>query len=242
MNQVKPYGIKGKSKKEEVAEMFDNISGKYDFLNHTLSMGIDRGWRKKALKKINIREVQHLLDIATGTGDFAITAKKSGCEKVTGIDISNGMLEVGREKVMKLGMQQSVTLTYGDSEQMPFPDNTFDAITVAFGVRNFEHLEKGLAEMFRVLKSGGTAVVLEFSKPSTFPIKQLYGFYFNHVLPRLGKAVSGDNAAYSYLPESVNAFPEGDAFIEKLKDAGFSNCTTDRVTFGIASIYTGKKK
>jgi demethylmenaquinone methyltransferase/2-methoxy-6-polyprenyl-1,4-benzoquinol methylase len=241
LTQVKPYGIEGKSKKEEVAEMFDNISGKYDFLNHTLSMGIDRGWRKKALRKIDFKKVSHLLDIATGTGDFALAAKKAGCAKVTGIDISNGMLEVGRNKVLKAGFEGTVSLTYGDSENMPFENNTFDAITVAFGVRNFENLEQGLKEMIRVLKPGGIAVVLEFSKPTAFPIKQLYGFYFNHVLPRLGKAVSGDQAAYNYLPESVNVFPEGNAFKQNMVEAGFHDCNIQRVTFGIATIYTGTK-
>lgn len=239
MSEVKPYGVAGKTKKQEVAEMFDNISDRYDFLNHTLSMGIDRGWRKKAIGKLKERPCEHLLDIATGTGDFAITAHRAGCTKVTGVDISNGMLEIGRKKVTKQGLDSKVELRYGDSESLPFTDSSFDAITVAFGVRNFENLDKGLSEMHRVLKPGGMAIVLEFSKPHGFPIKQLYGFYFNHLLPFLGRVISGDKSAYSYLPESVKHFPEGKAFVQRFEKAGFTVCTEERLTFGIATIYTG---
>ncbi len=241
MSEVKPYGVAGKSKKEEVAEMFDNISGKYDFLNHTLSMGIDRGWRKKAIQHLKGRNCDHLLDIATGTGDFAITAYRAGCKKVTGVDISNGMLNIGRQKITRLGLDPKVELLYGDSENLPFENNTFDAITVAFGVRNFENLDKGLSEIFRVLKPNGILIVLEFSQPRTFPVKQLYGLYFTKILPLFGKMVSGDKSAYSYLPESVRQFPEGTAFIGHLLKAGFKETTEERLTFGIASIYTGIK-
>jgi len=239
---IKPYGDKNMSKKQEVALMFDNISGKYDLLNHLLSMGIDKGWRKKAIAMLKDNPPNHLLDVATGTGDFAISAMVLNPEKITGVDISEGMLEVGRKKISALKLSAKIEMLYGDSEQLPFPDNKFDAATVAFGVRNFENLDKGLREINRVLKNGSKLVVLEFSKPSVFPVKQIYQLYFNFILPAVGKLLSGDKSAYTYLPESVNRFPDGELFLERLENTGFTNLTQKRLTFGIATIYTGIKK
>ncbi|MCC9135550.1 bifunctional demethylmenaquinone methyltransferase/2-methoxy-6-polyprenyl-1,4-benzoquinol methylase UbiE [Pontibacter silvestris] len=238
---VVPYKDQNNNKKSQVAQMFDNISGKYDFLNHFLSAGIDIIWRKKAISLLESQKPKLILDIATGTADFAIEALRINPEKITGVDISEGMLAVGREKLAKKGLSNKIELQYGDSENLPFEDNSFDAITVAFGVRNFENLAKGLAEMNRVLKPGGTAVVLEFSKPRMFPMKQLYHFYFKNILPVVGKFVSKDNAAYTYLPESVQAFPDGQDFISIFEEVGFKNTKWHSLTFGISSIYTGRK-
>jgi demethylmenaquinone methyltransferase / 2-methoxy-6-polyprenyl-1,4-benzoquinol methylase len=238
---LKPYGKEGVSKKEEVALMFDNISGKYDLLNHVLSLGIDKGWRNKAIALLKNDAPKQLLDVATGTGDFAISALKIKPVKITGVDISEGMLEVGRKKIASKGLTTQIELFYGDSENLPFLDNTFDAATVAFGVRNFENLDNGLLDIYRVLKSGGKLVILEFSKPTAFPVKQLYKLYFNFILPTVGKLISGDNSAYTYLPESVNLFPDGEQFLERMNKAGFRKLTQKRLTFGIASIYTGVK-
>tara|TARA_R110002096_G_scaffold238027_9_gene429402 strand:+ start:15167 stop:15895 length:729 start_codon:yes stop_codon:yes gene_type:complete len=235
--QVIPYKEKDSSKKEQVAEMFDNISQRYDFLNHLLSMGIDKLWRKRAVKLLRADQPKVILDVATGTGDFAFEALSLNADKIYGIDISRGMLEKGMEKVRDRKKEAIIDLKYGDSEEIPFEDNTFDAITVAFGVRNFENLEKGLKEMKRVLKPNGKLVVLEFSKPKAFPVKQLYNFYFNSILPRIGKMVSKDASAYTYLPESVNAFPEGKAFEAILEKVGYSVLKTKPQFFGIASIY-----
>ena len=221
--------------------MFNNIAGKYDFLNHFLSAGIDIIWRKKAVSLLKPEQPKMVLDIATGTADFAIETLSINPEKIIGVDISEGMLAVGREKLLKKGLANKIELHYGDSENLPFEDNTFDAITVAFGVRNFENLKKGLSEMNRVLKPGGTAVVLEFSKPRSFPMKQLYQFYFKNILPVVGKIVSKDNAAYTYLPESVQAFPDGQDFLSIFEEVGFKNTKWHSLTFGISSIYTGKK-
>lgn len=221
--------------------MFNNIAGKYDFLNHFLSAGIDIVWRRKAVSLLAPEKPKLVLDIATGTADFAIETLKLKPEKIVGVDISEGMLAVGREKLQKKGLSNKIELYYGDSENLPFEDNTFDAITVAFGVRNFENLSKGLAEMNRVLKPGGTAVVLEFSKPKAFPMKQLYHFYFKNILPVVGRIVSKDNAAYTYLPESVQAFPDGKDFISIFEEVGFKSTKWHSLTFGISSIYTGKK-
>lgn len=238
---VTPYGGKIDTKKGEVALMFDNISPKYDFLNHLLSMGIDKGWRKTAIAYLKNNPPKHLLDIATGTGDFAISALSINPGKITGVDISEGMLAVGRKKIQEKGLEQKITLTYGDSENLPFPDNTFDAAIVAFGVRNFEHLDKGLSDIFRVLQSGSRFVVLEFSRPESFPVKQFYWFYFRFILPVIGKMVSKDARAYTYLPESVKVFPDGQAFIDRMTKAGFKNVTQKKLTFGIASVYCGEK-
>jgi len=238
---VLPYKDKSDAKKKQVAEMFDSISGKYDFLNHFLSLGIDIRWRKKAIKLLQDLQPKQILDIATGTGDFAIESLKLDPEKVIGVDISEGMLNVGREKMKKRGYADIIDMQSGDSENLHFEDNTFDAVIVAFGVRNFENLEKGLSEMNRVLKKGGRAVILEFSKPTVFPFKQLYNFYFRWILPKVGKLVSKDNAAYTYLPESVKEFPYGDDFLKILDKTGYKNTTCKPLTLGISSIYVGEK-
>ncbi len=239
MAQVKPYNEEG-SKKTQVAEMFDNISKRYDFLNHLLSMGIDKGWRKKVVKIVSATNPQKILDVATGTADLALALGKNIDADITGLDISAGMLEVGQQKVQSSGNKR-INLVLGDGENLPFEENTFDAITVAFGVRNFENLQKGLTDIFRVLKPGGTFVVLEFSQPEKAPFKQFYNFYFKNILPGIGKMVSKDSRAYTYLPESVAAFPYGNAFLKELKNCGFTGNKVQTVTFGIASIYTAKK-
>lgn len=238
---VTPYGKKDASKKEEVAEMFDNIAPKYDLLNHVLSLGIDITWRKKAIRILKKENPELLLDVATGTADFAIEAKATGAKQIIGVDISNDMLKFGREKLKKKNLDQLIDLQYGDSENLQFENDHFDAITVSFGVRNFENLEKGLKEMHRVLKPNGLLAVIEFSKPQHFPIKQLYNFYFHSILPTIGKLISKDARAYTYLPESVESFPYGKAFTDKLELAGFTESKAIPLTFGIASIYLGRK-
>ncbi len=238
---VKPYDS-GQSKKEEVAQMFNNISANYDFLNHFLSLGIDHLWRKRAVKQLQKQQPKVLLDLATGTGDFAIACLKLKPEKIIGMDISSGMLEVGKQKMKKRAFDNIIDMQLGDSENMPFADHTFDAITVGFGVRNYENLEKGLGEMLRVLKPGGQAVILEFSKPKAFPIKQLFGFYSKVLIPLFGKYISKDERAYTYLPESVAAFPEGAAFVDVLQKVGYQTSEPIRLSGGIASIYIGTKK
>lgn len=197
---VKPYNRDSSSKKEEVAEMFNKISGRYDFLNHFLSLGIDKGWRKKAVRELADVKPERILDIATGTGDFAIAALKLNPKEVIGVDISQGMLDVGIEKMKKKAVDHIIKMRIGDSEALPFEDGYFDALTVGFGVRNYENLEKGLADMLRVLRPGGKAVILEFSKPKKFPMKQLFGFYSKRIIPFLGKRISKDARAYAYLP------------------------------------------
>lgn len=242
MNQiVTPYKDQTTSKKEQVATMFDNIAPKYDFLNQLLSMGIHKGWRRKAVNLLKEVQPKNILDIATGTGDFAIEAMKLNPDKVVGVDISAGMLKIGVEKINKLGLQNKIELKLGDSESLPFADNSFDAITVGFGVRNFENLEKGINDIYRVLNTNGKIAILEFSKPKTFPIKQVYHFYFRYITPAIGKIFSKDSSAYTYLPESVKAFPDGEDFLNVLKKAGFKETKAIPVTFGIASIYTAKK-
>jgi demethylmenaquinone methyltransferase/2-methoxy-6-polyprenyl-1,4-benzoquinol methylase len=238
---VKPYDS-GQSKKEEVAQMFNNISANYDFLNHFLSLGIDHLWRKRAVKQLQKLQPKVLLDLATGTGDFAIACLKLKPEKIIGMDISSGMLEVGKQKMKKRAFDNIIDMQLGDSENMPFADHTFDAITVGFGVRNYENLEKGLGEMLRVLKPGGQAVILEFSKPKAFPIKQLFGFYSKVLIPLFGKYISKDERAYTYLPESVAAFPEGADFVAVLQKVGYQTLEPIRLSGGIASIYIGTKK
>lgn len=239
--EVVPYKSEDKGKKEQVAEMFNNISPNYDFLNHFLSLGIDVVWRKKAIRMLKNDRPKMILDVATGTGDFAIEALRLNPDQVIGVDISEGMLEVGEKKIKKNGFGDRIQLKMGDSENLPFEDNKFDAIIVAFGVRNFENLEKGLKEMFRVLRKGGKVVVLEFAKPRRFPFKQLYSFYFKFVLPKIGRLVSKDNAAYTYLPESVQAFPDGQDFIHILNKVGYTNTSCNLLTFGISAIYIGQK-
>lgn len=245
---VTPYNISDRSKKQQVAEMFNNIAPRYDFLNHFLSLGIDILWRRKAIRLLkksfsgkNSSHAPRLLDIATGTGDFAIEAMALDPEKVTGVDISEKMLAVGKEKIKKLSLENKIELLPADSEALPFENNSFDAITVGFGVRNFENLEKGLSEMHRVLRQNGSAVILEFSKPEKFPVKQLYHFYFKNILPLAGKIISKDNRAYTYLPESVSAFPHGKVFLEIMKKNGFRNVRQVPLSFGIASLYIGEK-
>ncbi|HCM75629.1 MAG TPA: bifunctional demethylmenaquinone methyltransferase/2-methoxy-6-polyprenyl-1,4-benzoquinol methylase UbiE [Cytophagales bacterium] len=238
---VLPYKQDKSAKKDQVAKMFDNISGNYDFLNHFLSLGIDITWRKKAIKMLESIAPKQILDVATGTGDFAIESLRLNPDKVIGVDISEGMLEVGRVKMKDKKLDSRIELIYGDSENLPFEENKFDAIIVAFGVRNFENLEKGLAEMLRVVRPGGKVVVLEFSKPRKFPFKQLYNFYFKFVLPKIGRWVSKDSSAYTYLPESVQAFPDGEAFVKILDRLGYKNTACKPLTFGISSLYTGIK-
>ena len=221
--------------------MFDNIAPRYDFLNHFLSLGIDKLWRKKAIRILSGYKTDYILDVATGTGDFAVAAAKLKPRKIIGFDLSEQMLSVGRDKVIRLGLNDLIEFRKGDSEDMPFVDGQFDAITVAFGVRNFENLENGLKEFFRVLKSNGVAIILEFSKPRYFPMKQFYLFYFFKILPFIGRLVSKDSSAYSYLPASVMAFPDDQKFISVLQNVGFSNCRQVRLTFGIATIYIAQK-
>ncbi|MBL6447243.1 bifunctional demethylmenaquinone methyltransferase/2-methoxy-6-polyprenyl-1,4-benzoquinol methylase UbiE [Fulvivirga sp. 29W222] len=238
---VVPYKEQQSGKKEQVAEMFNSISKKYDFLNHFLSLGIDIIWRKKAISLLKKDRPKLILDIATGTGDFAIESLKLNPDKVIGVDISEGMLNMGREKLKKRQLDNKIELQLGDSEKLLFDDNKFDAAIVSFGVRNFEDLEKGLADMYRVLKPGGKTVILEFSRPSKFPFKNIYNFYFKAILPKIGRLVSKDKAAYTYLPESVQAFPDGERFLEILEKVGFKNTQCKALTFGVSSIYTGVK-
>lgn len=238
---VVPYKNKQEGKKEQVAEMFNNISKRYDLLNHVLSLGIDIIWRKKAIKLLQKDQPKLILDIATGTGDFAIEALALNPDKIIGVDISAGMLEEGRKKMKKKNLEHIIDLQMGDSEKLLFEDNKFDAVIVSFGVRNFETLEKGIADMYRVLKPGGKTVIVEFSKPKKFPMKQGYNFYFKYILPRIGKLVSKDDSAYTYLPESVQAFPDGNDFLEVLEKVGFKNTKCKPLTFGISSIYIGEK-
>ncbi len=236
-----PNKNSAQSKKGQVEEMFDNISPKYDFLNHLLSANIDKVWRKKAVKKLAAHQHKKILDIATGTGDFAVALTKLGDVHITGIDISEGMIEVGRKKIERKKLTKLIELKKADSENLPFNENQFDAATVGFGVRNFEHLEKGLAEILRVLKPGGKFMILEFSKPQKAPFKQLYYFYFTKILPLIGRLVSRDSNAYTYLPESVNEFPDGERFLTILADVGFEKNKCFPQTFGIATIYEAFK-
>ncbi len=238
---VKPYNA-SEGKKEQVEKMFDRVAPTYDLLNRLLSLGIDVSWRKKAIGYLRDLKPRQVLDVATGTADVAIlTAKILHPEKIIGLDISNQMLEIGREKIKARQLSDLIFLETGDSENLRFPENSFDAVTVAFGVRNFENLEKGLAEMFRVLRPGGRVVILEFSKPHVFPIKQLYNFYFKYVLPGIGRLTSRDSRAYTYLFESVQAFPEGNHFTEILIKIGYRNPKFERLTLGICTIYIAEK-
>jgi demethylmenaquinone methyltransferase/2-methoxy-6-polyprenyl-1,4-benzoquinol methylase len=239
---VTPYNSQQATKKEQVADMFNNISGTYDFLNHFMSLGIDIIWRKKAINELKNDKPKHILDVATGTGDFAFEALGMlNPEKITGVDISEGMLDVARQKITRRNLNDKFEVYTADSENLPFDTGKFDAVTVAYGVRNFEHLEAGLADMLRVLKPGGKAVILEFSKPKGFPIKQLYNFYFHYITPSIGKLFSKDSRAYSYLPESVAAFPDGKSFVTLMDKVGYKQTKHRSLTFGICSIYTGIK-
>lgn len=244
---VVPYKDKDASKREQVAEMFDSISPKYDLLNHVLSGGIDILWRKRAIRELRSSQPgaafapKKMLDIATGTGDFALEALALKPEKIIGVDISEGMLAIGREKMKTRGVDSIISLRTGDSERLPFADNEFDAVIVSFGVRNFENLQKGLTDMHRVLRPGGVCLVLEFSNPRQFPFKQLYRFYSRTILPVIGRIVSKDASAYTYLPESVQAFPDGPDFLRIYEAAGFTTTKWIPLTFGVASIYIGHK-
>ncbi len=222
--------------------MFDNIAPRYDLLNRLLSLGIDQWWRRRAISYLKNEAPPRVLDVATGTADVAILlAKTLKTSQITGVDIANQMLEIGREKIRAAGLESQIQLETGDSEQLNFADNSFEGLTVAFGVRNFEHLEKGLAEMLRVLTPGGRAVILEFSRPHVFPFKQLYSGYFRYVLPLIGRLTSRDTRAYSYLFESVQTFPEGNQMLQILTNIGYKNPRCERLTLGICSIYTAIK-
>lgn len=237
--EVTPYNT-GASKKEQVEEMFDNIAGKYDFLNRVLSMNIDVLWRKKLVKMLQEDQPKNVLDVATGTGDLAIEVHKGTGAAVTGLDLSQKMLNVGIEKIKKLNLQNSITMLKGDAENLPFEDNKFDAVTVAFGVRNFENLEKGLDELKRVVKPSGSVYILEFSKVDGF-MGNFYMFYFKNILPKIGKLVSKDNRAYTYLPDSVTAFPAGAIMRSILYDRGFQKVNYTKLSMGIATIYKATK-
>ncbi len=239
-NTVVPDASSNLSKKAQVAEMFNDIAPRYDFLNHFLSMGIDKGWRKKAIAQVMAVTPNTILDVATGTGDLAIAAAGTGAN-ITGVDIAEQMLQVGRKKIQALNLQNSIQLQVADSEALPFANATYDAVMCAYGVRNFERLHAGLKDMCRVLKPGGKVVILEFSKPAQFPVKQLYNFYFKFILPLFGKIVSKNNKAYTYLPESVMAFPEGNDFCNALKQCGYINAKAQPLSFGITTLYTAFK-
>lgn len=238
---VKPYKDSSAGKKEQVATMFDNISKEYDGLNRVISFGIDVSWRKKVTKMVSKNNPKQILDIATGTGDLALMMAQLNPDKITGLDISAGMLEVGKQKIAKANLSDKIEMVVGDSENMPFPDNTFDAITVSFGVRNFANLDKGLTEIRRVLKPEGIFVILETSNPTKFPFKQGYKFYTSFILPIIGKIFSKDKVAYSYLSESANTFPFGETFDNILQKNGFINTEYKPVTFGVATIYSATK-
>ncbi|VAW25356.1 Demethylmenaquinone methyltransferase [hydrothermal vent metagenome] len=239
--KVKPYKDSDLGKKEQVAKMFDNISKEYDGLNRVISFGIDIKWRKKVVEIIGKTNPNSILDIATGTGDLAINLAQTKASKIIGLDISEGMLEVGRKKIRKLSLENTIEMVFGDSEKIPFKENSFDAITVAFGVRNFENLEKGLSEIYRVLKTGGIFVVLETSVPTKTPYKQGYHFYSTKILPLIGKLFSRDKSAYKYLSDSAATFPYGKAFNNILQKTGFIAIENKPQTFGVASIYIAKK-
>jgi demethylmenaquinone methyltransferase/2-methoxy-6-polyprenyl-1,4-benzoquinol methylase len=241
-DKVVPFTGSGESKKEQVARMFDQIAGRYDFMNRFLSAGIDVSWRKKMLKLLKPSNPQVMLDVATGTADVAIMAEEIlKPKKIVGIDISDGMLQLGREKLKTRHLEQVIELQNGDSEAIMFPDDTFDAVTVAFGVRNFEHLETGLTEILRVLKPCGKLSILEFSKPNLPGIEQLYNLYLGIVAPGIAKMVAKNKEAYAYLNDSVKAFPEGKAFMEIMEKTGYKEITCRRLSLGICSIYTGQK-
>lgn len=243
-DKITPFDNSSSSKKEQVAAMFDQIAYRYDFLNRFLSAGIDKGWRKKAIRELEKTAPATVLDVATGTADVAIMAAqtlKPVPHQIIGIDISEGMLELGRKKLTQKQLDHFVTLYQGDSEAINFPDHSFDAITVAFGVRNFAHLEKGLSEMLRVLKPGGKAVILEFSKPTLPGVTFFYRLYTQLVAPKAGKLIARNQAAYQYLNDSIQAFPEGKKFLEILERCGYKNCYKKSLSLGICTIYCGSK-
>ena len=238
-----PFKDSAAPKKQQVAEMFDSIAFRYDFLNRFLSGGADTGWRKKAIRELRESDPKTILDVATGTGDLPIMMMKMlNPERITGIDISDGMLDIGRKKISKLQLQNRISLLTGDAEAIHFGDNSFDAVTVAFGVRNFQNLEKGLAEMFRILRPGGKLVILEFSKPEKGLFLSFYKVYLRMIAPRIGKMLSGSLEAYKYLNDSVNAFPEGEAFTAIMEKTRYKNCVYKKLSLGICSIYCGIKQ
>jgi len=239
--QVVPYKDISDSKKSQVRRMFDGIAHRYDFLNHFLSFGIDQSWRKRAIHKLVESKPETILDVATGTGDFAIAALKISPTKVIGVDISQEMLNIANDKIKHAKLTHKINFALGDAENLPFPDNSFDAATCAFGVRNFENPLQGLSEIYRVLKPGGKIVILEFSNPGNFPFKYFYRLYFHSLLPMMGRLISKDKSAYSYLPESVSNFPQGEKFIDILKTAGFSNASSSLLSFGIVSLYFAER-
>jgi demethylmenaquinone methyltransferase/2-methoxy-6-polyprenyl-1,4-benzoquinol methylase len=236
---VKPYKT-DKGKKDQVKQMFNKIAKRYDLLNHTLSLGMDFVWRRKAIKKIT-NNPKEILDIATGTADFAISAAKYTDANITGIDISDRMINIGEKKIIKKDLKNRIKLSIADSENLPFDKSSFDAITAGFGVRNFENLEKGLNEIYRVTKKDGFVVILEPSTPEIFPLKQIFKFYFNTILPKIGKLLSDDKSAYTYLPNSVKNFPNGKEFIKVLDNIGFRKTSYFPLTFGIVSLYVAIK-
>ena len=239
--KITPYKDSDLNKKKQVEQMFDTISTNYDGLNRVISFGIDVKWRNKVVKLVGNTNPDSVLDIATGTGDLAISLAGTGASQVIGLDLSEGMLAVGRKKIAEKGLSERIEMIQGDSEALPFEDNSFDAITVAFGVRNFEDLEKGLSEIYRILKPGGIFVVLETSVPTKFPFKQGYHFYTRNLLPIIGKLFSKDKVAYSYLSESAAAFPYGENFNNILRKTGFINVEDKPQTMGVATIYTASK-
>jgi len=241
VDKITPYKDSSKSKKEQVATMFDTISENYDGLNRVISFGFDIKWRNKVVEIVSKTQPKTILDVATGTGDLAINLTKTKAEEIIGLDISPGMLEVGQQKVTQENLEHTIQMVLGDGEKIDFPNDYFDAITVSFGVRNFENLEKGLQEILRVLKPKGTFVVLETSVPTKFPFKQGYNFHSKIILPLVGKLFSKDKEAYSYLSESAAAFPYGKAFNNILQKVGFINCKDLPQTFGVATIYTASK-
>ncbi|MDH3323587.1 MAG: bifunctional demethylmenaquinone methyltransferase/2-methoxy-6-polyprenyl-1,4-benzoquinol methylase UbiE [Flavobacteriaceae bacterium] len=239
--KVIPYKESKLGKKEQVTQMFDKVSSNYDFLNRILTFGIDISWREKVVKFVIDHQAKYVLDIATGTGDLAIMLAQVNTDKVVGLDISAGMLEVGKQKVSRLNLDNKIEMILGDSEKLPFADATFDAITVGFGVRNFEDLEQGLGEIYRVLKPNGIFVVLETSQPTKFPMKQGFAFYSKYIIPTIGKMFSKDKSAYQYLPESAAAFPYGEKFNNILLKVGFKTSEVYPQTFGAATIYRAIK-
>jgi demethylmenaquinone methyltransferase/2-methoxy-6-polyprenyl-1,4-benzoquinol methylase len=239
---VKPYKDSEVEKKKQVEQMFDNISENYDGLNRVISFGIDLKWRRRVIKMVKETQPKFILDVATGTGDLAIAMADSNAEKIIGLDISAGMLQVGKNKINAKNLDKRIEIVQADSEALPYPDGTFDAITVAFGVRNFENLEKGLSEIYRVLSPGGIFVVLETSVPTKFPFKQGYRVYSNYILPTIGKLFSKDKSAYQYLSESASVFPYGEKFNNILKKIGFTDVENHPQTFGVSTIYSASKK
>lgn len=239
---VTPYKDSDLEKKKQVEQMFDNISENYDGLNRVISFGIDQKWRRKLIDMVKKTRPKYILDVATGTGDLAIAMADSDAEKIIGLDISAGMLQVGKNKIHAKNLDQRIEMVQADSENLPYPDHTFDAITVAFGVRNFENLEKGLSEIYRVLSPGGIFVVLETSVPTKFPFKQGYKVYSNYILPTIGKLFSKDKSAYQYLSESASVFPYGEKFNNILRKIGFTDVENYPQTFGVSTIYSASKK